>query len=261
MSVVAFDSAGRRELGLEESKRRSSDLVSQFSLLGRDIHNSMIYFGGHVGRHPQGGGYLTQNEEEGGERADWYASRQIGKRFEGSGLVVIAMDGSGRNGDHVVDEAAGWVRDSFDPRAALIIYGYSVGAFNALGLCASIERNYNWYSFRRNRLGSVPNPTDADRMEGGKVRVDRLISVDPCIVDVRPGMRTFGPAAGLVRRHANYYEEVEPRYKGLSAPSAAPNDLIRHSEVAGVTLNHGNMPRIVLEKVCLEIGTCLQELR
>jgi hypothetical protein len=268
MSVGTFDSTGSRELGAGDSQLRLRNLMTLFPPRQQNIRHCMVYLGGHVGRHPQGGGMLYRTEEDGRTpRADATASDQIKTCFPQlrSGLVVWAVDGSGgdQTRNNVVGEAAGWIRDNFDPRGALIIYGYSVGGHNALCLCKHIESHYDWYNFDGPRLGHLPNPRDADRSHCGKVRVDLLISVDPCAVNFspHPTHRTrFGPPPALVQKHVNYYQRASAsgKYMGQKTNQRGVDQQIT---VGSMPVNHDNMPRLAVQSVCSEIGALLSLLQ
>jgi hypothetical protein len=104
----------------------------------------------------------------------------------------------------------------FDPRGKLVVYGFNAGGFNAINLCRRIDRFWSWYDFGLNRIGSPPASPDDPRF--ARVRVDLLITVDPCRIRKDPAGRD--PAAGAdtttpvdgVREHVNYYQKRDPDY-------------------------------------------------
>ena len=115
----------------------------------------------------------------------------------------------------------------FDPRGKLVVYGFGAGGFDAIGLCRRIGRLSSWYDFERRRIGGPPDAPDPFRF--ARVRVDLLVTVDPCRARKDPSGRD--PAAGAdattpveaVREHANYYQKNDPDRPGASLDVARIN--------------------------------------
>lgn len=110
------------------------------------------------------------------------------------------MDGSG------VNAALDWIRDGFDPRGNLIIYGYSAGGGDALMLSWQIAQGMGYYELATGRFFSMAGADRVYRGELGVVRIDLLLTVD----------RAAGPASGnlfnkvprAVRVNHNYYQTI-----------------------------------------------------
>lgn len=115
----------------------------------------------------------------------------------------------------------------FDPRGRLVVYGFGAGGFDAIGLCRRLDRFSSWYDFGLGRLGGPPDAPDDPRF--ARVRVDLLVTVDPCRARKDPAGRD--PAAGAdattpvgaVREHANYYQRNDPDRPGAFLAIADSN--------------------------------------
>ncbi len=115
----------------------------------------------------------------------------------------------------------------FDPRGKLVVYGFGAGGFNAINLCRRVDRFSSWYDFALDRIGGPPNsPND---LRFARVRVDLLITVDPC--RARKGSAGRDPVAGVdtatpvevVWEHVNYYQKNDPDFSGASIDIADTN--------------------------------------
>ncbi|HRD66978.1 MAG TPA: hypothetical protein PKY50_12600 [Candidatus Competibacter sp.] len=116
----------------------------------------------------------------------------------------------------------------FDPRGKLVIYGFGAGGFDAIDLCRRIDRFSSWYNFESGQIGGPPSTLDPFRF--AQVRVDLLITVDPCriaknLVRRDPAMGGAGTATPIevVREHANYYQKNDPDHPGISLDVARIN--------------------------------------
>lgn len=264
MSVVL------RQENAVECGRRARELGH----LGVVVGDTLVFFGGFVGRRRGGGQGVTQKEDGGGERTSWTALEAIRnlpkvRRQTGSKLNVIDFDprmyrgdeaGSGLRQSSLIGEAmtrvfgplsANGTRSGgpFDPRGALIVYGYSAGGFNAVRFCERILGEAEWYNFRRKTVGRLGNRTAADLRDGSSVRVDLLVTVDASIANIDPGMAArFNTPIPLVLRHVNYHQN-RGRYQGRTASLTEHNQPLRGS--------HEEMPVLSLSSVLQEIGNSI----
>jgi hypothetical protein len=69
------------------------------------------------------------------------------------------------------------IRDRFDPRGKLILYGYSGGAFNALEICQQLDTMS--FDYWTGQLGGTGGPMSR------RVKVDYLVTVDPSRILLR----------------------------------------------------------------------------
>lgn len=257
-----------RQDNAAECNRRARELAH----LPETVKHTIVFFGGYVGRRPQGGPQVTETEvNEQGEtvpRSSFSVLNSIGQlatKVPG-GFEVIQFDprllpndaGQELRGrwapvlDGVLTRLFGPLNGAvrsgggmFDPRGALIVYGYSAGGFHAVLLCRTIEQWYGWYNFRRRTVGSLQYRTPADEREGSSVRVDLLVTVDACIQRIDPGEAVpFRTPLPVVRRHRNFYQPSGQfhgrriRTDGVDVP---------------MTGRHEDMPRISQSQVEREI--------
>jgi hypothetical protein len=143
---------------------------------------------------------------------------------------IVAIQGT--VGNVAVHEAYNFVRAHFHPFGRLVIYGYSIGGFNALSLCHKIQSEMPAFDLRSWR------PTQGLAVEGGvagmlpqrlcgprppthgAVRVDLVITVDAAL----------GPLSGVaprhvapcVRRNLNFYQTTpQARIRSCGGPNIA----------------------------------------
>lgn len=110
----------------------------------------------------------------------------------------------------------------FDPRGKLVVYGFGAGGFDAISLCRRIDRLSPWYDFERGRIGGPPDAPDDPRF--ARVRVDLLITVDPCRARKGPATGTDATTPlEAVREHANYYQKSDPDHPGAFLAIAGIN--------------------------------------
>jgi hypothetical protein len=101
----------------------------------------------------------------------------------------------------------------FDPRGKLVVYGFGAGGFDAIGLCRRIDRLSPWYDFERGRIGGLPDAPDPFRF--ARVRVDLLVTVDPCRARKDPAADADATTPiEAVRTHVNYYQNKDPDRPG-----------------------------------------------
>lgn len=196
-------------------------LAARFGLHG-PLRPTLVFFGGYKGSRPRGGPGVSREEsrEDGtaGRTPSSEALQAIGPLFAQPGRVLqydpvrVPAEESSVTLRTALAEFGAACGD-FDPRAPLVVYGYSSGAYNALGFCLQLARHYGWYSFRRGRPGALAGPpTEADRREGGALRVDLLVTVDASIASWERWRRNQvcmplpDAPRPLVRRHLNYFQ-------------------------------------------------------
>lgn len=215
------------------------------------LRPTLVFFGGYrAGRGGGGAGVTTWEVEDRGLTLSpsRRALQQIEGLFRSPGRVLDYDPDCAPFGGATptVDRALGELCDGgLDPRAPLVVYGYSSGGYNAVGLCQALSAHRSWYSFRRRRLGSLGGPpTDADRREGGSLRVDLLVTVDASIrryeeAHLPAGEHVTLPTAPrpLVKEHLNFFQATPGEaYHGSKQPSADN----REQQVEGV--NHHDIP-------------------
>ncbi|MCC6367043.1 MAG: hypothetical protein IT165_26280 [Bryobacterales bacterium] len=153
-------------------------------------------------------------------------------------------------------EAARWVFGPgvFDPRGALIVYGYSAGAFNAVWFCEEVARTRAWYDFASRRAQPA-----GDRIRGSEVSIDLLITVDPSIDNLPGGREASLASPRIVRRHINYYrrEQNTPRSR-ITQEMRDPDHYVDNRP--RFVPSHQDMPDATLEGVQWEIHHVLNGL-
>lgn len=201
---------------------------------GRQRH-TLVFFGGAESGLTEAGHGLTVFNSHGGQRT-------CAKAYEDLATLVRARGGDARGIDPELDNgqenaairrALAFIKNrelGFDPRGKLVIYGYSAGGYNAVNLCKRMMEEFRSYVF-------LPASGHHDGALSGRrlvaqVRVDLLVTVDPCIQDYeierglhRIPLRRPNP---IVKYHANYYQQVfgaenPQHYAGVSIPTADSN--------------------------------------
>jgi hypothetical protein len=263
MSIAIYDN---------ENRETTEDLAAVVPFAARHclsgpLRPTLVFFGGLKGTRKAGGptvSPLNQPEDGGGPTPSSLALSSLGGLFGTSGLV-LDFDPQclpAQESPAFFGAALGRLSAEFDARAPLVVYGYSSGAFNAVGFCLQLAARHNWYNFSRGRLGKLDAPTEADRRDGGYLRVDLLITVDASIrnYEARHGARFPLPDAprSLVKRHVNFYQNTAGQETHGFAVGSARN---RNQRVPGAS--HESIPnhRTVVSGVTAEIQGVLAGFR
>lgn len=200
------------------------------------LRPTLVFFGGFKGSRPRGGPGVSRAEsrDDGspGKTPSFRALSAVRQHFPPPGRV-LAYDPVRAPAEEssavlrtALSEFCGSCGD-FDPRAPLVVYGYSSGGYNALAFCLRLEAHYGWYSFRRQRLGDLNRSPGADDCrEGAALRVDLLVTVDASIRSWEGWRRNQVsmplPEAPrpLVKRHLNYFQTSDEEFHGYQMSSA-----------------------------------------
>lgn len=225
------------------------------------LRHTIVLFGGWGGV-IDGGDPLPRQDPSGAARlAEQVRQVALGQRMLGMDLLVRAYQGS----LVFTSGAAGADRDiaaRFDPRAQLIVYGYSAGVSDALNLVWSLWQNRTFYDTGARRfLGMFAGGGSATV---GYVRVDRLITVDGAV----------GPTSSLmfrrippnVRRNLNLHQIYPSSIGSHGGPNEAHNTratLVQNRDLSNryrgrASSAHASMDEDtlleVLECICGAIG-------
>ncbi len=211
---------------------------------------TLVFFGGWKGSRPNGGPVLSQIEQDDRgnpvNRSSFTALMKIadffslGRIWDYDPACVHAQEASVG-----VTDALGQLARGFDPCAPLVIYGYSAGGYNALGLCLGLKDALGWYSFRNQRLEPAGERTGSERLEGGPLRVDLLITVDACIAvheATHPNGKPLPHAPRpLVTTYLNFYQNKDHLRHGHQA-ATADNPRVHVRQYVGGEITHDGMP-------------------
>lgn len=228
---------------------------------------TLVFFGGYKGSRPRGGPGVSPEEsrEDGstGETPSFRALSAIRQHFPPPGRVLAydPVRAPAEESSAVLRTALSdfcGPRSDFDPRAPLVVYGYSSGGYNALAFCLRLEAHYNWYSFRRHTLGNLNrSPGEDDCREGGTLRVDLLVTVDASIRSWENWNQVSMPLPDaprpLVKQHLNYFQTNDPNFRGYPVPSANNE----RQSIPG-RVSHGEIPNDAA--VTNEVLTAVQGL-
>ncbi|MDS4022874.1 MAG: hypothetical protein RKR03_20555 [Candidatus Competibacter sp.] len=154
-------------------------------------------------------------------------------------------------------EAARWVFGTggmFDPRGALIVYGYSAGAFNAVWFCEEAAQNHAWFDFASHRAQRSGNQT-----QGSEIFIDLLITVDPSIDNLPGGREASLTSPRIIRRHINYYRREQHTPQSRITREVREPDHYVDNRPRSVP-RHEDMPDATLEGVEWEIRHVLNTL-
>lgn len=233
------------------------------------LRPTLVFFGGFKGSRPRGGpGVSREESRDDGSRGptpSFQALSALRPHFERSGRVLaydpvrLPAEDSSRVLRTALSEFSASCGD-FDPRAPLVVYGYSSGGYDALAFCLRLDAYLNWYSFRRHTLGNLNrSPGEDDRREGGSLRVDLLVTVDASIRSWEEWKRNQvsmplpDAPRPLVKQHLNYYQTNDERFHGYQL-RGADND---RQAVPG-RASHGQIPND--PTVASGVVTAVQEL-
>ena len=232
-------------------------------------HPTLVFFGGYKGSRPRGGpGVSREESRDDGSRGPTPSFRALSAlrpHFEHSGRVLAydPVRAPAEESSRVLRTALaefGASCGDFDPRAPLVVYGYSSGGYDALAFCLRLEAYYNWYSFRRHTLGNLNRcPGEDDCREGGALRVDLLVTVDASIRSWEGWRRNQvtmplpDAPRPLVKQHLNYFQRNDGEFQGYSVPGA--NN--KQQEIPGLA-SHGQIPNDTF--VMSGVLTAVQEL-
>lgn len=237
----------------DELSRRATQ--SGLSGAVRDI---LIFFGGWF-RGAIAGHDLTFRDMD-GRRSSGEALEDIEHFFMPHNANILAMDPAcvpdGNSLHHgAITRAIQFLLARFDPRGKLVLYGFSAGAFNALRFSERIERHRPHYNFQTKTLGNWGFKPESGLI--AEVRVDLLLTVDPCL-ELLPGHESFSTRApSLVMRHVNWYQTRDDT-KGRSMANALNHHVGASSaNVGSYSVTHDNMPRIAKPGVRQELSTTL----
>ena len=223
------------ELSADEAARRAAEFG-----LADPVAHTLVFYGDDLG--PDGGGLALAAPGgrmaafEGGDPRRRYRTCALAwnalRPFFRCALPPLNPDPEGGTDGPAVGAGERLLVPSegpspFDPRGRLVVYGFGAGGFDAIGLCRRIDRFSCWYDFDLGRIGSPPDPPDPFRF--ARVRVDLLVTVDPCRIAKNPARRD--PTAGIdaatpikaVREHANYYQKNDPDRPGAFLDIARTN--------------------------------------
>ncbi|MCC6340934.1 MAG: hypothetical protein IT166_01980 [Bryobacterales bacterium] len=260
----------------------------------REVNHTLVFFGGYISRRPRGheglsgSGYYvmapvaptnglgppgtpmalmpvelpTQSglaydeikatlEEAARQHHGRTAARAYDPCMTGSGPDQCRTECAG-----VRNLAARWAfgPEVFDPLGALIVYGYSTGAFNAAWFCEEVSRAHAWYDFasRRTQRAGVQG-------SGSEVVIDLLVTVDPSIDNLPGGREASLASPRIARRHINYYRrERNTPPSRITQEGRAPDHYAdnRPRNVA----SHGDMPQATIAGIQWEIRRVLNGL-
>jgi hypothetical protein len=142
---------------------------------------------------------------------------------------IVAIQGT--VGNVAVHQAYHFVRAHFHPFGRLVIYGYSIGGFNALSLCNKIQVEMpafdlrSWQTTQALTEGGVA-ATLPQRLCGprppthGVVRVDLVITVDAALGPLSGAASRH--VAPCVRRNLNFYQTTpQARIRSCGGPNIA----------------------------------------
>lgn len=225
-------------------------------LIPGPVHDTLIFYGGYE-EGMTAGGPLTQYTQHKpgsrvGNRSSWTAWTWLSRYFKRE--YTKDMDPARQEGfnNQAVRKGMEFLLQGgvFDPRGKLVIYGFSAGGFNAVGLCRRINLHRPWYNITNRTLGFLDHaPTPQQPF--APVRVDLLVTVDPCLEDVsgHENYQVIAPRP-LVKWHANYYQHqpratVEEHYWGVSELHAD----INHLQPILPNQGHNDMPILTWDKV------------
>jgi hypothetical protein len=234
--------------------------VAQFGLSGplRDI---LIFFGGWFPGATAGHDLTIR--DTGGRRSSDEALEDLEHFFIPANANILAMDPAcdqGGNSLHhgAITRAMQFLLERFDPRGKLVLYGFSAGAFNALRFSERIERHRPHYNFQTKTLGNFGFKPESTTGSIAEVRVDLLLTVDPCLERL-PGHESFSTRApSLVMRHVNWYQ-TRGDTKGRSMAGARNHHVGASSATVGsYSVTHDNMPRLARPEVRQELSTLFQ---
>jgi hypothetical protein len=243
----------------------SIDLVSNYSALRSDppasgapipgsgpLRHTVVLFGGWGGEWA-GGDPLPQQSASGTGRVAERV-RQVGRnqRMLGADLLVRAYHGSlvFTSGATSADRD---IASRFDPRAQLIVYGYSAGVSEALSLAWSLWQNRTFYDTGTGRFrGSFSGGPSAT---AGYVRIDRLITVDGAAGHFSSQM--FRRIPPNVRRNLNLYQLHPSPIGSHGGPNEAHNrratDVVNRDLSSLYTRNPGDAHSSIDEDTTLEV--------
>lgn len=119
-----------------------------------------------------------------------------------------------------VERGLAFFRQHFHPQARIIIYGYSAGGTDALGLSRRINQEVAYYSLTSRRLMNVFQMEDRMSRElFGRVRIDLLVTVDVSSGPSSPVIDRTVPSC--VRRNLNFYQTTPSSVRSRGAPNSA----------------------------------------
>ncbi|MCZ2148073.1 MAG: hypothetical protein LC126_09870 [Bryobacterales bacterium] len=248
------------------------------------VRNTLLFFGGYISRNPRGGQGLTGTGlyvyvpvgpiqappielpthsmiayDEIKTKLEEAARRHHGRTLTNSYDPCMTGAGPDQCRTQCMDvrnEAARWVFGPgvFDPRGALIVYGYSAGAFNAVWFCEEVARTHAWYDFASRRTQS-----SGDQIRGSEVSIDLLITVDPSIDNLPGGREATLASPRIVRRHINYYRREQNAPPSRITREMRDPDHYVDNRPRFVS-SHQDMPDATLEGVEWEIRHVLNGL-
>lgn len=248
-----------------------SQLISRIG--AREVNHTLVFFGGYISRNPLGGEGLSYNTDyvipvDTQSRVAYTGIGMILKRAmrRHNGRATVNAYDPCMTGDgpdqcraqcaNVRSLAARWAfgRDVFDPLGALIVYGYSAGAFNAAWFCDDVSRTHAWYDFASRRTRPARG-----QGSGSEVVIDLLITVDPSIDNLPGGREASLTSPRMVRRHINYYNrERNTPPSRITEESRHQDHYVDNRPRTG--LSHSDMPGATLEGIQFEIYRVLNEL-
>ncbi len=135
------------------------------------------------------------------------------------------------------------IKENFDPEGKLILFGFSSGGYNVLRVCQILD---GWrYRYGRNgQRGSLEAPGAHTADAGSKIRVDLLITVDPC-ASLLYGESWDASVPKCVKWAQNWYQRKDNRsegYKGVPLTGIYSN--YRNAAVSNPHVNHDNIMSI-----------------
>lgn len=178
------------------------------------VRHLLIFFGGWQ---DPGGGRLqmlpgheiTQIDRKyNTERSSYRAFRLIRGRF-GSPSTSYAMDPAlnASLDNEALRTGMKVLRNGFDPRGRLVVYGFSAGGFNALRFAELISQRTGWYDFHTRSLTDQPGQLSTAPERFSRVKVDLLVTIDPCITKIDPdNQQRCGAVKPPAARQINYYQ-------------------------------------------------------
>ncbi len=171
-----------------------------------------------------------------------HATGEFVLQVERSVSYALALHGSIRNyGAATVDRVLRHVKERFDPEGKLVLWGYSCGGYNSLSACQQMDSWWYRYALdgRPGRLETTKTSYSAEA--GARVKVDLLVTVDPCASrDYGEGWITKVPAC--VKWAQNWYQRSDIRpegFKGVALNGDFQN--YRNAQVCNPHVNHENI--------------------
>lgn len=249
-------------LDLQTIEQRISDHArpGEAAVARTPVRHLLIFFGGWQdpgeGRLQMLPGHeITQIDRKyDTERSSYTAFRLIRGHF-GSPSTSYAMDPALRADldNEAVKKGIEVLSRGFDPRGRLVVYGFSAGGFNALRFAERILRDTGWYDFQTRSLTDQPEQISTAPERFARVKVDLLVTIDPCISKIDPdNHERCGAVKPPAARQINYYQNRDVE-NGIGRRVEPGTD--QAAQWVGAS-NHDRMPWVTIGPVQRHIEDC-----